>query len=81
MAAVIFHGIICGHAFADGSKRTGTMIAAAIIELDESIGHRATPEEIRKMEVVALQAAQPGGMTVEDIVAEFRAIFPSKEVS
>ena len=76
MAAAMFHGLICGHVFADGSKRTGTMIAAAIIELDEELGHTATPEEIKRMEVIALQAALPGGMPVQEIIDRFREIFP-----
>jgi len=70
----MFHGIICGHAFADGSKRTGTMIAAAIIEL---AGHHPTPDEIRTMEAIALQAALPGGMPVQEIIERFREIFPA----
>ena len=77
-AAVMFHGIICGHVFADGSKRTGTMIAAAIVELD---GHLVTPDEVKKMEAVALQAALPRGMSVQEIIARFREIFPPNAVS
>lgn len=77
-AAVVLHGIVCGHAFADGNKRTGTFLAAVFLR---ELGHLdvdVTRDQIRAMESIALAAAQPGGIPVEAVVLELEKLFGPK---
>lgn len=77
-AAVALHGIICGHAFADGNKRTGVLIAAVFLTELGHLDGDVTQDQIRNMEPVALAAAQPGGVPVEIIVVELEKLFGQK---
>ena len=74
-AAVAFHGIVCGHTFTDGNKRTGTLLALVLLQHLGHMDREATPAEVEAVGQIALAAAQPGGMPVEAIAIEFEVIF------
>jgi death-on-curing protein len=63
-AAALLHGIITGHPFADGNKRTGYALARLILQ---DAGLDITADENEKYDMVILVAT--GQLDVEGIVA------------
>ncbi len=74
-AGALFHGIICGHVFADGCKRTAVVLSAAILVGVGWLPAYPDPATIKQMELVALRAASPPSPSVDEVIADFRRIF------
>lgn len=77
-AAALFHGIICGHGFNDGSKRTGTMAAIYLLAaLDYlSMDNLPSTSEIYELGDIAEAIANDSAcLTIGQIASRFQLIF------
>jgi prophage maintenance system killer protein len=66
-AAALFHGIIAGHPFADGNKRTASLMAVTLLTAAGFLEARPTSLQLRLVGEVAIETALPGSMSVEEI--------------
>lgn len=64
-AAALFHGIITGHVFADGNKRTGTIAALFLLSGSSELRAVLSRLEMGLLGELAVATAE-GGVTAED---------------
>jgi death-on-curing protein len=73
-AAALFHGIITGHAFVDGNKRTACVVAAVMLrEIEPSIGEPSSLQ-MRLLGDIAVETAS-GELDVQDVAFWLARIF------
>ena len=74
MAAALFHGIITGHVFVDGNKRTGSIACASLLNAFDYLHHDPSSLETALLGEVAVETAS-GGLDVEGAAVWLRRIF------
>ena len=73
MSAALLHGIVTGHVFVDGNKRTASVLCASMLrELAEL--REPSPLQMRLLGELAVETAS-GGVTVEGVVFWLERIF------
>jgi len=72
--AALFHGIIAGHVFVDGNKRTASMLCASMIEALEDDVSEPSSLQMRMLGELAVHTAQ-GGVSVDDVAFWIERIF------
>jgi death-on-curing protein len=70
LASALMFALITNHPFLDGNKRTGTLAAAVMLEMN-GVALRADPAWLRTLEQVAWKAAKAEA-TREDLAAVLR---------
>ncbi len=74
MSAALLHGIVTGHVFVDGNKRTGSLSSLWLLTaLNHSI-EEPSSLQIRLLGELAVEKAS-GGVTVEDVAFWLEQIF------
>jgi death-on-curing protein len=73
-AAALFHGIIADHAFADGNKRTASLVALTMLISSGFLHARPTNLQVRLVGEVAIEAALRGSIPVDEIADWFDRI-------
>jgi death-on-curing family protein len=76
-AAVLFHGLIAGHAFADGNKRTATLAAITLMASAGFLQARPSNLQVRLLGEIAIETALPHSLSVESIADWFERILGS----
>jgi len=78
MSAALLHGIVTGHVFVDGNKRTGSLASLWLLTaLNHSI-EEPSSLQIRMLGEVAVETAS-GGVTVEDAAFLLERIFAPRD--
>ena len=70
-AAALFHGLIAGHAFVDGNKRTASLTAITLLIAGRYLDARPTRLQLRFVGELAVETASPPSLQVEDIASWF----------
>ena len=73
-AAALFHGLIADHAFADGNKRTASLVALTLLISGGFLEERPSSLQVRFMGELAIETALPGSMSVNEIASWFERI-------
>jgi prophage maintenance system killer protein len=73
-AAALFHGVIAGHAFADGNKRTASLVAITLLIAAGFMDARPSSLQLRLIGEVAVETALPSSLSVEEIARWFERI-------
>lgn len=68
-AAALFHGIIAGHVFVDGNKRTAALLAVTLLVAGRYLDERPSRLQLRFIGELAVEAALPQSMSIEDIAS------------
>jgi len=71
-AAALFHGIISGHAFVDGNKRTATITVVLFLAARNVIGV-PSPLQVRLLGELAVETAA-SSLPVDDVIEWFHRI-------
>jgi death-on-curing protein len=66
-AAAFFHGLIEDHAFADGNKRTASLVAITLLMSAGFMDSRPSSLQVRLVGELAIETALPGSMAVTEI--------------
>jgi death-on-curing protein len=72
-AAVLFHGIIAGHVFVDGNKRTATIAALFLLVGRGYLKRRPDPLRMRLLGEIAVETAS-AGLDPDEIAQWFERI-------
>jgi len=73
-AAALFHGVIAGHAFTDGNKRTATLAAITLLAAAGYLSARPSNFQVRLLGELAIETALPRSLSVADIADWFERI-------
>ncbi|MHB8375776.1 MAG: type II toxin-antitoxin system death-on-curing family toxin [Dehalococcoidia bacterium] len=73
-AAALFHGIIAGHAFVDGNKRTATITAILFLIARGHLTDKPTTIQVRLLGEVAVETAM-SRLDVRDVADWLHRIF------
>jgi death-on-curing protein len=66
-AAALFHGIITGHVFADGNKRTAAYAALELLRAMDYIPIDPSSLQIRLLGELAIETALRGSLSVDEV--------------
>jgi prophage maintenance system killer protein len=73
-AAALFDGIITGHPFADGNKRTASLAAITLLAASGFLAARPSSLQVRLIGEVAVETALPASLHVGEVADWFERI-------
>jgi death-on-curing family protein len=73
-AAALFHGLIAGHPFTDGNKRTASLAAITLLAASGYLSARPSSLQVRLLGELAIETALPRSLRVEDVAFWFERI-------